>query len=55
MTESRDNVAQEYLFLVATIVAVGIKEVRTLLVGAVVIVPAAAAKALDRITINNVS
>ncbi|MGC2570056.1 MAG: metal ABC transporter permease [Candidatus Nitrosopolaris sp.] len=33
-----------YLFLVATIVAVGIKEVGTLLVGAVVIVPAAAAK-----------
>jgi ABC-type Mn2+/Zn2+ transport system permease subunit len=33
-----------YLFLVAIIVAVGIKEVGTLLVGAVVIVPAAAAK-----------
>jgi ABC-type Mn2+/Zn2+ transport system permease subunit len=33
-----------YLFLIATIVAVGIKEVGTLLVGAVVIVPAAAAK-----------
>ena len=33
-----------YLLLVATIVAVGIKEVGTLLVGAVVIVPAAAAK-----------
>src|SRR5215469_2589989 len=33
-----------YLFLVATIVAVGIKEVGTHLVGAVVIVPAAAAK-----------
>ena len=33
-----------YLFLVATIVAVGIKEVGTLLVGAVVIVPAVAAK-----------
>ena len=33
-----------YLFLVAAIVAVGIKEVGTLLVGALVIVPAAAAK-----------
>lgn len=33
-----------YLFLVAIIVAVGIKEIGTLLVGAVVIVPAAAAK-----------
>jgi ABC-type Mn2+/Zn2+ transport system permease subunit len=33
-----------YLFLVATIVALGIKEVGTLLVGALVIVPAAAAK-----------
>lgn len=33
-----------YLLLVATIVAVGIKEVGTLLVGALVIVPAAAAK-----------
>ena len=33
-----------YLFLVAIIVAVGIKEVGTLLVGALVIVPAAAAK-----------
>ncbi len=33
-----------YLLLVATIVAVGIKEVGTLLVGAVVIVPAAAAR-----------
>ena len=33
-----------YLVLVATIVAVGIKEVGTLLVGAVVIIPAAAAK-----------
>jgi ABC-type Mn2+/Zn2+ transport system permease subunit len=33
-----------YLFLVAVIVAVGIKEVGTLLVGALVIVPAAAAK-----------
>lgn len=33
-----------YLFLVATIVAIGIKEVGTLLVGALVIVPAAAAK-----------
>src|SRR6476620_1348696 len=33
-----------YLFLVAPIVAVGIKEVGTLLVGALVIVPAAAAK-----------
>ena len=33
-----------FLLLVATIVAVGIKEVGTLLVGAVVIVPAAAAK-----------
>jgi zinc transport system permease protein len=33
-----------YLFLVATIVTVGIKEVGTLLVGALLIVPAAAAK-----------
>ena len=33
-----------YLILVATIVAVGIKEVGTILVGAVVIVPAAAAR-----------
>jgi len=33
-----------FLLLVATIVAIGIKEVGTLLVGAVVIVPAAAAK-----------
>ena len=33
-----------YLLLVATIVAIGIKEVGTLLVGAVVIVPAAAAR-----------
>lgn len=33
-----------YLFLVAIIVAIGIKEVGTLLVGALVIVPAAAAK-----------
>jgi ABC-type Mn2+/Zn2+ transport system permease subunit len=33
-----------YLFLVVTVVAVGIKEVGTLLVGAVVIVPAAAAR-----------
>jgi ABC-type Mn2+/Zn2+ transport system permease subunit len=33
-----------YLFLVAIIVAIGIKEVGTLLVGALVILPAAAAK-----------
>ena len=36
-----------YLILVAMIVAVGIKEVGTLLVGAVVIVPAAAARAVS--------
>ena len=39
-----DRINLIYLLLVATIVAVGIKEVGTLLVGAVVIVPAAAAK-----------
>jgi len=37
-----------YLLLVSTIVAVGIKEVGTLLVGAVVIVPAAAARNVSR-------
>ncbi|HEY6283721.1 MAG TPA: metal ABC transporter permease [Nitrososphaerales archaeon] len=36
-----------YLLLVSTVVAVGIKEVGTLLVGAVVIVPAAAARNLS--------
>ena len=36
-----------FLLLVAIIVAVGIKEVGTLLVGAVVIVPAAAAKTIS--------
>ena len=36
-----------YLMLVATVVAIGIKEVGTLLVGAVVIVPAAAANYLS--------
>jgi zinc transport system permease protein len=36
-----------YLLLVATIVAVGIKEVGTLLVGAVVVVPAAAARIMS--------
>ncbi len=37
-----------YLFLVSAVVAVGIKEVGTLLVGAVVIVPAAAARNVSR-------
>ena len=37
-----------YLLLVSTVVAVGIKEVGTLLVGAVVIVPAAAARNVAR-------
>lgn len=37
-----------YLFLVATIVALGIKEVGTLLVGAIVIVPASAARNVSR-------
>jgi zinc transport system permease protein len=37
-----------YLFLVATIVSVGIKEVGTLLVGAVVIVPAVAARTITK-------
>ena len=45
---SRINVEKRvnliFLLLVATIVAIGIKDVGTLLVGAVVIVPAAAAK-----------
>lgn len=39
-----DGINLIYLLLVSTIVAVGIKEVGTLLVGAVVIVPAAAAR-----------
>ena len=39
-----DRINLVYLLLVSTIVAVGIKEVGTLLVGAVVIVPAAAAR-----------
>jgi ABC-type Mn2+/Zn2+ transport system permease subunit len=39
-----DRINLVYLFLVAIIVALGIKEVGTLLVGALVIVPAAAAK-----------
>ncbi len=39
-----DQIQLVYLLLVATIVAVGIKEVGTLLVGAVVIVPAVAAR-----------
>lgn len=39
-----DRINLIYLFLVAIIVALGIKEVGTLLVGALVIVPAAAAK-----------
>ncbi len=39
-----DQINLVYLFLVAMVVAVGIKEVGTLLVGAVVIVPAAAAR-----------
>ncbi|HKJ96373.1 MAG TPA: metal ABC transporter permease [Thermoplasmataceae archaeon] len=37
-----------YLILVATVVAIGIKEVGTILVGAVVIVPAAAARNISR-------
>lgn len=37
-----------YLFLVATTVALGIKEVGTLLVGAIVIVPASAARNVSR-------
>ena len=37
-----------YLLLVAAVVAIGIKEVGTLLVGAVVIVPAAAARVISR-------
>lgn len=39
-----DEINLIYLLLVSTVVAVGIKEVGTLLVGAVVIVPAAAAR-----------
>ena len=39
-----DGINLVYLLLVSTVVAVGIKEVGTLLVGAVVIVPAAAAR-----------
>ena len=39
-----DGINLIYLLLVSTVVAVGIKEVGTLLVGAVVIVPAAAAR-----------
>jgi len=39
-----DRINLIYLLLVSTIVALGIKEVGTLLVGAVVIVPAAAAR-----------
>ncbi len=39
-----DRINLVYLLLVSTVVAVGIKEVGTLLVGAVVIVPAAAAR-----------
>jgi len=42
-----DRINLIYLLLVATIVAVGIKEVGTLLVGAVVIVPAVAAKTVS--------
>ncbi len=43
-----DRVNLLYLLLVSTVVAVGIKEVGTLLVGAVVIVPAAAARNLTK-------
>ena len=43
-----DEVNLLYLLLVSTVVAVGIKEVGTLLVGAVVIVPAAAARNVAR-------
>ncbi len=43
-----DRVNLLYLLLVSTVVAVGIKEVGTLLVGAVVIVPAAAARNMSR-------
>lgn len=43
-----DTVNLIYLLLVATVVAIGIKEVGTLLVGAVVIVPAAAANFVSR-------
>jgi len=42
-----DGINLLYLLLVSTVVAVGIKEVGTLLVGAVVIVPAAAARNLS--------
>ncbi len=42
-----DRINLVYLLLVSTIVALGIKEVGTLLVGAVVIVPAAAARNLS--------
>ncbi len=42
-----DGINLIYLLLVSTVVAVGIKEVGTLLVGAVVIVPAAAARSVS--------